>query len=529
MRCVSNSRACEGYGIWGERSTNTSSNDPDSAKSLPVILAEGVSVHMKPTTYVLPRMKMNGEEVGWVEWFQSRTIAKMQGPFVFPFWNNLVVRVSLHEPSVFHAMLALSSLHKKVSIGNLVPGPERDIDQLDLFSLRNYTKAINELLQPQTSDRNKAVVRSTLVACILFIHIECLCGRLKTANRHLQSGMKLLPHLVEYAGSNREPADTWLIGIFNRINLAALQLGQGYLADTPPIAKVKRPLPWTFETLVQGRDIMDTILNELVYLTAHPGGDPVGEQERIKADLAAWKSAYKMCQTTLYGTLGPLPMLAFGVLLFHYPMVKIMAETYLRAPGDEMVFDAYTSDFVSMVTHATHFIKLVSAVHRSGDPVFRRISDGRVHFTSDIGWCPHLYYTALHCRVSSVRWRAIELLRVMHTREGIWDACLVASAAQEVMLMEEETPLIPGFIREYPNMFDPAATHQLKELADTVLVNPIEPLPPAWRRVYDVRVILPDRLVLPCKATLVCRRHNFAASCGYEEITREFDVIGTAG
>ena len=55
------------------------------------------------------------------------------------------MRASLHEPSVFHAMLALSSLHKKVSIGTLVPGPETDPDRLDLFSLRHYTKAIHDI------------------------------------------------------------------------------------------------------------------------------------------------------------------------------------------------------------------------------------------------------------------------------------------------------------------------------------------------------------------------------------------------
>lgn len=526
---MSNGRVCEGYGIWGGGSTraSTSGNDKaDEAENLPIISAGGFS--RKPTTYILPRMKLKEEEVNWVEWFQSRTIAKMQGPFVFPFWNNLVIRASLHEPSVFHAMLALSSLHKKLSIGAFAPGPERDGDKLDLFSLRHYTKAINELLQPQITGKNKAVIRSTLVACNLFIHIESMCGRLKTANRHLESGIKLLPHLVEYTGSNREPADTWLIGIFTRMNHAALQLGQGYVLDTPPIANVERPIPWTFETLSQGRDIMDAILNQVVYLTAHPGENPVEQQDGIKADLAAWFSAFKACQITLKGSLGPLPVLAYGVLLFHYSIVKMMADTCLREPGDEMVFDAYTSEFVSMVTHATHFVKLVAAVHRSSDPIFKRII-GRVNFTSDIGWCPHLYHTALHCRVSSVRWRAIELLRVTHSREGIWDSCLVAAAAQEVMLMEMGgVPPIPGLVGEYPNLFDPTSSHQLEDFEDTP-VDPLEPLPPLWRRVYDVRVILPDRIVLPCTATLVCKRHNFVARCGYEEITREFYVIGSAG
>jgi len=478
-------------------------------------------------------MKLKEEEVGWILWFQTRTVGKMQGPFVFPFWNNLVTRVSLQEPPVFHAMLALSSLHKKHSIGPLVPGPERDAGELDMFSLRHYSKAINELLQPRITESNKAAIRSTLVACMLFIHIECLCGRLKIANHHLQSGMKLLPRLAKYTGSNREPADTWLIGIFTRFNLAALQMGHGYELDAPPIVKVQRPIPWAFESIAQGRDIIAAILNQVMYLTAHPEEDTVDAQELISADLAAWFGAYQACQVTLQGSLGPLPMLAFGVLQFHYPMVKMMADTYRRTPGDEMIFDAYTSDFVAVVSHATHFVQLVAAVHRSDDPVYKRLT-GRINFTSDVGWCPHLYYTALHCRVSSVRWRAIELLRAVHTREGIWDSCVAASAAQEVMLLEGDTPPIPEFIREHPNMFRRAGGRQLSDIVDnapheTVPVDPLEVLPPVWRRVYDVQIVLPDVVVVPCKAMLVCKRHNFVASCGYEEITREFEVIGSAG
>lgn len=461
-----------------------------------------------------------------MEWFQSVTIIPLQGPVKTPFWNSLVLRAGLYEPSVFHALLAVGSFHKRITMGIETPGPGGEPDQLEHFTLSQYNKAIYQLLQPQFANRDKSVTRAALISCMLFVVLEFLRGRLNAGHRHLLCGLKLLPALTRYAGSNREPIDDDLIYIFTRVNTSALKLGHGVLKPTSYFKSVPLSLPLLFKTMAQAREVFDRLTNDILYLEAHPTMDGAEvERARLRKEVTAWETVYTASRGTMLLAAGPsqAPWLGYDALLLHYPVLKIMADTCLREPGDEMVFDAHTADFVRILTQATRFLVSARTVHNSGGPIYKSLYAGVIHFTVDLSWSPHLFYTALHCRVRSVRLRAFQLLRTFHMREEIWDSYLVASVAEEVMRMEEGVDSLQTFIEGHsPTLFTFFGSDERQNDIELVLRDELILLPPAERRLSDVRVALPEDIVVPSVASFTYR---MTTANGLKEMTRETALV----
>ncbi|KAK4207570.1 hypothetical protein QBC37DRAFT_355093 [Rhypophila decipiens] len=511
-RCINGRRICEGYGIWGGGSTEADTTD--QVKMIKVTPSEP------------PKIKMNREDTEWMDWFRSITTVRLQGPFKNAFWQSLVLRASLHEPSVFHASLAISALHKQIVMGVQLPGPGGEPDQVEQFTLRQYNKAIHQLLQPQFGPRNKPAIRTALVACMIFVCLEYLRGRFKTGHHHLLCGMKLLPVLMQFAGSNREPVDDDLIFIFTSVNLAAVQLGHGVPTPTAEFKPTPLPLPLLFKDLGHAREVLDRLTNDILYLEANRGDGAEIERERIKRELAAWLAVYSASKPTIQAALGPsrITSLAYQALTMRYPMIKIMAETCLREPGDEMVFDNYTADFIHLITQATQFLMAIQGLHMyRKEPIFKLIETELVHFSANLGWTPQMYYAALHCRLRSIRWRAFQLLRAFRSREGIWDAQVVASAAEEVMRMEEGVDSLQEFVAKNDLLFKFVGSDEREEDSRLETGDDLLPLPPASSRVSDVRIALPEEIVVPYQHTFTCRLKTDGG--GTEEITREYWLV----
>lgn len=304
------------------------------------------------------------------------------------------MRASLEEPAIFHAMLALSSVHKRVWFGAEEIESKISPDRLEQFTLRQYNKAVNHLLQPRFTSEDKASIRVTLVACMLFVCLEILRGRYNMANVHLQSGIKLLAGLDQV--SKREPIDDWLTEAFTRMTFLAVQFGQGYWSPPSPHLLKYQPLSITFESVAQARDNLDYILNDIFNLTGQcrrestcehsglsgPGEDLLEVQRRIKSNLEAWLNTYKASRVSLQVQQDKLSNAGYQLLLIYYIMARILADTCLW-PEDEMVFEAHGPSFVSIITSSDKYLEAVRAVLNlnstmgSGSDVF--------HFTTHNG------------------------------------------------------------------------------------------------------------------------------------------------
>ncbi|RYP68926.1 hypothetical protein DL770_008342 [Monosporascus sp. CRB-9-2] len=431
-------------------------------------------------------------------------------------------------------MLALSSAHKRICIGVAEVGSERSPDRLEQFTLRQYSKAINHLLEPHFAQKDKASIRVALVACMLFICLEFMRGRYKTGNNHLQNGIKLLAGLqcdpergdghfnIVARESNRKPIDDWLIEAFTRMDLLATQFNQGYWMPPGPRISNYQPLSLTFESVTQARNMLDSMFKDIFHLMGCyrresllevPADSGSGQglldvQRHIKSDLNMWFNTYKASRVNFQVQLDAVSKIGYQLLLLYHIMASILADTCLR-PDDEMAFDRHCHGFVSIITHSANILEAVRAVHDSNDLVFSRSGSELSLFTADIGWTPPLYFTALHCRIHHIRRRAIELLRALPSREGIWDSVFAAFVAEEVMRIEEGDHYMDAPVVDLAPFDSQPHGHALSP-----------PALPASCRVYDVQVVLPDS---PSEKTVLsCKRNK--SDGGYEVITKEYDV-----
>ncbi|PYH45836.1 Zn(II)2Cys6 transcription factor [Aspergillus saccharolyticus JOP 1030-1] len=179
QQCTSTGRVCDGY----------------EAQRLPL-------PSRKKTTMVPCRSSAvatgfcfvtTSDEKRCFSYFQLRSISHLIASFDNPLWEKLVLQMSYNEPAVYHAVVALGSIHQDLEQHGL-PIPvsgQRPDTALSRFateqSLRSYS-----LLTKRRASQDPALRQVVLVCCLLFTLAELLYARPATASVHLSGGLKIL-------------------------------------------------------------------------------------------------------------------------------------------------------------------------------------------------------------------------------------------------------------------------------------------------------------------------------------------------
>ena len=100
------------------------------------------------------------------QFFRERTLSQLTASFAEELWDKTIFQVAETEPSIRHAMFALSGFHEHFL------NPHKDNANMQLgFALTQYNLAIRELLCFD-SDRGHTSIVLHLVSCLIFIAIE---------------------------------------------------------------------------------------------------------------------------------------------------------------------------------------------------------------------------------------------------------------------------------------------------------------------------------------------------------------------
>ncbi|KAH7140420.1 hypothetical protein B0J13DRAFT_477633 [Dactylonectria estremocensis] len=486
LKCTSTGRKCEGYGVWGGPGCMQPSFMVSSRLAL------------KPSISVAPVYSLSGHDQTCFSWFRYRTVGKLPGIFRGVFWDDLVLRACCEEPAVLHAAIALGSVHK---LGNkrcsMQINDSGFPDDSEKFTLHHYNMAIRHM-QPCSLSNGKPSIRIMLITSMVFTCMEFLLGHYRTGEVHLEHGMRLLASLTTPRDSAidvetlHDAVDVELFGIFETMNLNCFILVGGTLKtygtwqdfDTYPLSAM-------FESMTQARKRLDWVLSDTIRLTQHRHvmamtdssdaqlpEDWVSHQRRIQTQLASWGSVFKVSRVSLIAQMGFCGHIAYLHLRLFHAMTSIMAATCLD-PRGEMAFDIHTNEFVAIIAQSEAFHRTIFATDFTNT---RLEHDPNVaSFTADRGWIAPLYFTAIKCRVSHIRLQAIRLLRSTVSREGLWDAQVVANVAQEIVRLEE-SPLCTLAKRSdnlIPNLTDLSRERE-------------QPLVPEGRRINQVEVMLPN-------------------------------------
>jgi hypothetical protein len=441
-RCVSTGRVCDGYGIWGGGGKSyhqqsllfTSRSVTPLSTSISCILEDGT------------------DENQYFEWFRCRAAKKIPGAFILSFWDKLVHQASLYEPAVLHAILSLSSMHKRDSFQKSGHGRRAEgLDKYEKFSLQQYTKAIRNL-QPHLSNKDRGSVRVALITCVVFICLEFLSGHFKTAQAHLQSGMKLLEALHRTSPvdneivslSARDHIDDTIIKAFSRLRIQVelfkynhqhepFMINNGGPDHTVHLFSSINEAWQQIEQLLNTVFTMEYRIRQQRRFEQLSGDSSVlfNHQENIQVKLLQWLDVYEASKNDLESETSE--GMRCPLLCEYHTMASIMASTCLRE-DDENLFDDYTDQFISIIEQSVKMWTITSSNMR----VIPSWYDTKMsHSIVDIGWIPPLFYTAIKCRVHRVRLQAIKLLESASHREGIWDSKITACVARQVMKIEE--------------------------------------------------------------------------------------------
>jgi hypothetical protein len=370
----------------------------------------------------------------------------MWGSFFSEFWSGFVIQAGMSEPAVLHAILALSSVHRQ---GILNDDGLKTRDEEKVI-LTRYSKAINHL-QPHFKAKDRTAFRIALIVCVLFIALELLRGHFASARTHLHQGLNLLEGsgLLKREGdlfvvNSQEYVDDWIVQALSRLHiqlelLKQIHRGSSLRLQIPFLECKSSTFPSVKEAWSWLHHLMGTVfhLNGEVREQFCPESDLSAEllqrQRSLHDNLTRWLNTYNTTMQAMKGRIRKDQAQIYGLLRTYHIMITIMAATCLY-PGDEMVFDLHTDQFLEMITILAQLWKFLSVYSAFGSRPTQFFMSRSI---GDLGWIAPLYYIAIKCRVHRIRLHAIRLLEGSFHREGFWDSQTLAFVARKVMEFEE--------------------------------------------------------------------------------------------
>lgn len=514
-RCAQARLVCDGYGIWGGGGTpygRTPSSIPSAASV----------VHYSLSTIG----ELSHEENGAFDWFMQKNASRLSGLFTSTFWDDLVFQASVQEPAVRHAVIALSSAQKADVLHRRNSSSCRNESDAEKFTLQQYNKAIGYLRDHQRHQNNAQSTESTrivLITCMIFVALEFLRGRYRTGFLHLQSGIKLLSenerrryhrHGEQVSsillGSKDEAAQIALVNAFTRMSIHC-SFYEEQIVQQNVLVSVREgnstdpcALPTSFASVAEARRVLDRIYGRIQYLkqSCHQDFDCSKEsqlhatQNQILIDLSKWGAARDAFVRRLTPTIHAdiRDRLCFEIMSLYHSMATITASVCLEdddAERSEMIYDSdtHTRSFARILAGCGELprqLQLLTAPSLHHDNEKEKHKCEGMGFSMEMGFILPAFYTAVKCRVPRLRRQALYVLRAGLNREAGWDRRVVADMVAEVIRIEEgdfySSILSSGYrvIEEIQDL-DPPTQDDLQG-----------PRIEAWRRLRDVKIVLPE-------------------------------------
>ena len=177
------------------------------------------------------------------------------------------------EPTVRHAILAISSLYEDFSLGSRIT---RQICGSS-FAIGHYNLAVRRA----KSAGNEQLI---LLLCILFVCIEYLQGDIDAAIQHVRYGILILN------GSNCPPwARDHLVPVFRRLSLIPLFFdGARHMNLLPRLVGFGTAIPSDFGGISDAQAAIDDLISHTMYSVVD--GCSIHRRRRLSTLLDEWDS-----------------------------------------------------------------------------------------------------------------------------------------------------------------------------------------------------------------------------------------------
>jgi hypothetical protein len=389
-----------------------------------------ITVYLPPTQHQ-PVFFVNDRGL---DFFHQNLAAKLDGQFDSTFWSKLVLQLSHSEPSIRHAVSAISITYQDVESSLRHPAGYVNANPEAQQEWNTAMKSLSARIQAHP-DSNLV----PLVCCLLFTCIEFLRGNIESSMLHVQSGFNILAALhcnsdaasdlgPNFSLSDLKAIEDHIVPMFSRLTVLCSLAGR----TTPPIyaptAKEDSPQEDLTDSRRRLYEISNTCLLSIGELSAKAAMfqievDDLVEHIKLQTRLDAWCHQLHELLKRMKAAGNPAKQDALNILLVHYKVIYIWMRVCTTA--GEMAPDSYHADFEELVHYAEQIAK----------PGVGLATPQPLSF--DIQTLGPLYYTALKCRHPAIRRRALEMLQLAPRREGLWNAHHAYVTAKRVIELEE--------------------------------------------------------------------------------------------
>ena len=369
-----------------------------------------------------------------LDFFHQNIAAKLEGQFDSKFWSKLVLQLSHSEPSIRHAVSAISIVYQDVESSLRHPAGYVNANSKAQQEWNIAMKSLSARIQAHP---NSTLV--PLVCCLLFTGIELLKGNVESSLLHVQSGVNILATLRRNSdaapdlGSNLSSSDLkaiedHIVPIFSRLNVLCSLAGRITPPVYTPTAKEDSPQEDLAHSRRRLSEISDTcirFIHEAIPKAAMSqiDVDDFVEQIKLQTRLDAWCDQLDELLERMQAAGNPAKQDAVNLLLVQYKVIYIWMRVCTTAA--ETAPDSYHADFEELVHYAEQVVKPGVGIATPQPLSF------------DVHILGPLYYAALKCRHPATRRRALEMLPLAPRREGLWNAHHAYVTAKRVIELEE--------------------------------------------------------------------------------------------
>ncbi|KAE9372439.1 hypothetical protein N431DRAFT_545095 [Stipitochalara longipes BDJ] len=434
-RCVNTGRKCDGY----RERKSISPEATDTKTRSPLQKSQTLSYTGQPSRpLVLPAFD-DDQQLQLYSYFVNNTSTVNCLYYRTDFWTYRTLQLSLSEPAIKYALCSLSALHNMFRASDGKPTPSgRTAAEHRSYSLVQYNLAVKHtqkiLAESGEGDAN-AVIKG-LVACVLFICFENLIGNFKTAQMHLQNGLKIITRHTSQSGYPKPknpivvPED--VIQVLHRLDLQAMSFGDSrepypHHLNLSPLHIDTTPPP-LFENLdVATSFLIDTFRSMFRLASAsEPNPIPQISLDAFNIILSNWSTAFDHLLSTLkVPEQSPNSII---LMKMYHTLLTILVS--VRVYGIECRHDMQLHHYQSLVALGTTLLANEETYNVS-------VGDDSI-FSFEPGVIFALFFTAIKCRHPVVRRQAVGLLARSRHREGTWESIGAAKVATFVIEVEEE-------------------------------------------------------------------------------------------
>ncbi|TLD30182.1 hypothetical protein E2P81_ATG06835 [Venturia nashicola] len=431
MRCTNTGRDCDGYAelVPSQSKSNRSSKSPASA------------ISSSSPERQFPVFTGSVQEQRALEFFFHETAPQLSGFFTSRFWNGSVLQMSLSEPAIRYALIAVSAMYEDENLCG--KSPLTRTESHAAFALESYNAAISSLIT--AAKANPDSIRVPVMVAIIFICLEFLRGNVATAITHIEGGIKILKDWRRKHCGGRSPfahaniaaeaafIERDLVPIFGRLNMLSSLFGRRslsiYTNSSDAGESFESPPPATSIAIakIELTDLMNVIvrfihsIGESKY-KSNVSIDMIAEQLRLQDLFDRWRANFLELVEKEADTQTERDRLGAN-------LIKVMSTTlglWLAASlsPNESTWDQYKDEYETIVTLSRTLVP--------------EVVDRSKQFSFEMGIIAPLHFVAWKCRWPHIRRKALALLKAAPRRECLFESYDSCAVFTRVMLVEEE-------------------------------------------------------------------------------------------